>query len=97
MLRVELKELQANLDFYFRKLEEGEKIAVTENGTVIYVLNEPFERAPAVPKPTACQGSDRRVLGQPAGMWDSEDFQIQTPEEIIDLFYNSTLPEPKGK
>ena len=94
MIKVELKELQANLDFYFKKLDQGEQIAVLENGNVVYELTEPFERESEQHQNFSRDGE--RVFYGPLGLLNPDEFSLTTPQEIADLFYNSTLPDPKG-
>ncbi len=42
MIKVGLKVLQANLDYYLAKLEEGEQIDVLENGISIFFYSIGF-------------------------------------------------------
>ena len=99
MLRVDLKELQANLDYYFKKLEEGEHIEVLEHGKVIYKLTEPFVHE-SEPLPETLQSKPRkgeRIFHGPLGLLDPDAFSMSTPDEIVELFYNSALPDSKRK
>ena len=95
MIRVELKDLQANLDYYLDKLDEGEKIEVLENGKVIYKLTEPFVREPG-PRPPRHRKGERKLQG-PLGLLDPDEFSSSTPQKIVDLFYSSTLPDSRRK
>jgi hypothetical protein len=85
MIRVELKVLQANLDFYMTKLEEGEQIDVLENGVSIYKLTEPFGRSNIeLPK------RERKLKERPFGLMKG---QFVVPDNYDDLLSPEMIDE----
>ena len=96
MIRVELKELQANLQKYMKLLDKGEQIEVLENGKVIYALTESLTPPKIKFHRKRKRGKrKRRVLGRHAGWIEVPDNICDLPQEIIDSFYTGSLVSPK--
>ena len=99
MIRVELKKLQANLEKYYKLLDDGEHIEVTENGELIYTLTESLN-PPKIKFYRKKKGvvKKKRVLGQHAG-WINipDDITSPLPQDIMDTFYKESTNSSKVK
>ena len=80
MSSVTIEEIQRNPSYYFRRVQEGETLMVTEDNEAVAEI-----------KPVKPRSNDTRLDSRPFGLAAGEfvvpaDFDDPLPDEIIDQF-----------